>query len=56
MAEVEIALIGAGSATFSAGIARDPCVNPGLHGSHIAFMDVDEHRLAMVSRLARRSP
>jgi alpha-galactosidase len=52
--EVKIGLIGAGSATFSGGIVRDLCVNPGLHGSHVTLMDVDEHRLAMIHRLAER--
>jgi alpha-galactosidase len=51
---VQITLIGAGSATFSAGIVRDLCVNPGLHGSHVALMDIDARRLAMVARMAQR--
>ncbi len=51
---IKITIIGAGSAQFSAGIVRDICVSPGLHGSHVAFMDVDEHRLDMVLRLAER--
>mgnify|MGYP000225823428 CR=1 FL=1 len=41
---VKIPLIGAGSATFAAGIVRDLCVTPGLHGSHVALMDVDAGR------------
>ena len=52
--QIKITIIGAGSAQFSGGIVRDLCVNPGLHGSHVAFMDVDEHRLDMVHRLAKR--
>jgi len=51
---VKITLIGAGSATFAAGIVRDLCVTPGLHGSHVALMDVDAGRLSMVARLAQR--
>ena len=51
---VKITLIGAGSATFSGGIVRDLCVNPGLHGSHVALMDIDARRLAMVARMAER--
>jgi alpha-galactosidase len=51
---VKIAIIGAGSATFSAGIVRDLCVSPGLHGSHVALMDIDQHRLDMIARLAQR--
>jgi alpha-galactosidase len=52
--QVKITIIGAGSAQFSGGIVRDLCVSPGLHGSHVAFMDVDQHRLDMVYRLAER--
>lgn len=33
---------------------RDLCVNKGLHGSHVTFMDVHEERLSMISRLAER--
>ena len=51
---VKITIIGAGSATFAAGIVRDLCVTPGLHGSHVALMDVDEHRLEMIDRMASR--
>ena len=47
---VQVTLIGAGSATFSAGIVRDLCVTPGLHGSHVVLMDIDAQRLAMVAR------
>jgi len=52
--QVNVTIIGAGSATFAAGIVRDLCVTPGLRGSHVALMDVDEHRLKMISRLAER--
>jgi alpha-galactosidase len=52
--DIKIAIIGAGSAQFSGGIVRDLCVNPGLQGSHITFMDIDDHRLDMVTRLAKR--
>ena len=52
--DLKITIIGAGSATFSAGIVRDLCVTPGLHGSHIVFMDIDGHRLNMITRLAER--
>jgi alpha-galactosidase len=52
--DVKIAIIGAGSATFSAGIVRDLCVNSGLHGSHVTFMDIDEYRLQVVGRMAER--
>lgn len=52
--DVNIAIIGAGSASFSAGLVRDICVNTGLHGSHVTFMDIDERRLDMIARLAER--
>ena len=51
---VKITMIGAGSATFAAGIVRDLCVTPGLHGSHVSLMDVDGRRLEMIDRMARR--
>jgi alpha-galactosidase len=51
---VRIAIIGAGSAQFSAGIVRDLYVTPGLSGSHVALMDVDEMRLGNVLTLAQR--
>ncbi len=51
---VNITIIGAGSAQFSGGIVRDLCVNSGLHGSHVTFMDVDRRRLDMINRMAGR--
>jgi len=54
MTNIQITIIGAGSAQFSGGIVRDLCVNPGLHGSHVAFMDIDPHRLNMVTKLGER--
>ena len=54
MTSIKITIIGAGSATFSAGIVRDLCVNPGLHGSHVTFMDIDPHRLEMINWMAQR--
>lgn len=51
---VKIAIIGAGSAQFSAGVVRDLCVNKGLHKSHVALMDVDSQRLEKIARLASR--
>lgn len=52
--DIKITIIGAGSATFSAGIVRDLCVNRGLHGSRVVFMDVDRRRLDMIALLAER--
>ena len=51
---VKITMIGAGSASFAAGVVRDLCVNKGLHGSHVTLMDIDAHRLKMIHRLAER--
>jgi alpha-galactosidase len=51
---VKIAIIGAGSAQFSSGIVRDLCVNRGLNGSHVVFIDVDERRMDMIYRMAGR--
>ncbi|MCC6446728.1 MAG: hypothetical protein IT210_25165 [Armatimonadetes bacterium] len=51
---VTIAIIGAGSATFSGGVIRDLCVHRGLHGSHIRLMDLDRRRLENVCRMGER--
>ncbi|HUT20071.1 MAG TPA: hypothetical protein VM366_13030 [Anaerolineae bacterium] len=51
MSAVKVAIIGAGSAEFSAGLVRDLCVNAGLHGSRVTFMDIDPQRLDMVALL-----
>ncbi len=51
---VRIAIIGAGSATFAATVVRDLCVHPRMGGSHVALMDVDDHRLQMIESLAAR--
>lgn len=51
---VKIAIIGAGSAQFSACVLRDLCVTPGLKGSHVALMDIDAGRLELVGRLGQR--
>jgi alpha-galactosidase len=54
MTSVKIAMIGAGSAQFSAGVVRDLCVTPGLAGSHVTLMDIDAKRLENVLHLASR--
>ena len=51
---IRIAIIGAGSATFSAGIVRDICINQGLEGSHVVFMDIDEKRLNAIHALGQK--
>ncbi len=52
--DIKITIIGAGSAQFAAGIVRDLCVTPGLHGCHVALVDIDERRLESIYRLAQR--
>src|SRR5438105_5288744 len=51
---VKIAVIGAGSATFSLGLVKDVCLTPNLEGSLVSFMDIDQGRLDMIHRLAER--
>ncbi len=53
----KISIIGAGSGVFSLAMIKDICLTPGLSGSIITFMDIDEARLrsvyAMCSRYAQ---
>jgi alpha-galactosidase len=51
---IKLSVIGAGSATFSLGLVKDICLTPGLNGSLISFMDIDEDRLDMIHKLASR--
>lgn len=51
---VKIAVIGAGSATFSLALVKDLCLTEGLADSLVAFMDVDTERLEMIHKLAQR--
>ena len=50
----QVTLIGAGSVVFSLGMVKDLCLTPGLKGSKVCFMDIDEERLDVVYRLATR--
>ncbi len=54
MADFKITIIGAGSARFSAKMVIDLCLEKGLHGSHVCFMDIDKKRLDMIHKLAER--
>ena len=54
MKKINIAIIGAGSAQFSAGIVRDLCVMPSLDGAHISLMDINENRLDLIERLGKK--
>ncbi|RIK45849.1 MAG: alpha-glucosidase/alpha-galactosidase, partial [Chloroflexi bacterium] len=51
---IKIAVVGAGSATFSLGLVKDLSLTPSLAGSKVHFMDIDEERLAMIHKLAQR--
>ncbi len=51
---VKISLIGAGSGEFSMGIVRDLCLTPGLHGSLVSLMDINEERLNATYSVATR--
>ena len=50
----KVTIIGAGSVVFSLGLVKDICLTPGLKGSRVCFMDIDEERLDTVYRLALR--
>lgn len=50
----KIVVIGAGSAVFSLNMIRDICATPGLHGSEICLVDINEERLNAVHRLCVR--
>ena len=54
MSAVKIAVIGAGSAQFTAGLINDLCRTPSLAGSHVALMDISEERLGLMQRLGER--
>jgi len=45
MKNLKIGIIGAGSAVFSMRIISDLCKTPGLGGTHICLMDIDQRRL-----------
>jgi alpha-galactosidase len=51
---IKVTIIGAGSVVFSLGLVKDLCLTPGLQGSRVCFMDIDEERLDVVYRLAIR--
>src|SRR6478609_8009580 len=51
---VRIAVIGAGSGTFSLGLVKALCLTPNLKGSEVAFMDIDGDRLETIHKLAVR--
>jgi len=54
MKKLNIAIIGAGSYTFSRKIVGDLCITEGLNGCHVTFMDIDAERLNLIYDLAVR--
>jgi len=50
MTAVKIAVIGAGSAQFSAGLINDLCRTPTLAGSTVCLMDINEERLPIMQQ------
>lgn len=50
----KISIIGAGSGVFSLAMVKDICLTPGLNGSTVAFMDIDETRLRSVFDMCSR--
>ncbi len=51
---VRMAIVGAGSGTFSLDLVRDLCLTPGLEGTTVAFVDIDRERLERIHGLACR--
>lgn len=50
----KIAIIGAGSGMFSLSMIKDICLTPGLSGSTVTFMDIDERKLHIVYDMCTR--
>ena len=48
-----ITMIGAGSIVFAKRMISDVLSYPELDGSTLALMDIDPHRLDLISRLAK---
>ena len=51
---VKIAIIGAGSGTFSINLIKDLCVNKNFDGSTVSLMDINEERLNGIYGLCKR--
>lgn len=54
MTGVKIGVIGAGSVAWSSTLVRDLSVTPGLSGSTVVLMDINEERLKLIHALATR--
>jgi len=54
MSSVSVTIIGAGSVVFSLHLVKGMCQTPGLAGSTVTFMDINEERLDIIHNMARR--
>jgi len=54
VASVKVTIIGAGSVVFSLHLVKGMCLTPGLSGSTVTFMDINEERLDIIYNMARR--
>jgi alpha-galactosidase len=54
VSQINLAVIGAGSAVWSIQLVKDLCVTKSLWGSNITLMDIDRERLRVVHELATR--
>jgi alpha-galactosidase len=50
---MKVAIVGAGSAVFTRELCNDFFLTPGMEGVHLALMDLDERRLALVAQSMR---
>ena len=53
MSGVKIAVIGAGSAQFSAGLVNDLCRTASLAGSHVTLMDINPEPMEIIQQARR---
>ncbi len=51
---IKLAVIGAGSATFSVGVVKDICLQESLAGSVVTLMDINRERLEPMHKFGRR--
>lgn len=51
---IQVTIIGAGSIVFSLGLVKDLCLTPGLQGSQVCLMDINQERLDVIYTLAQR--
>jgi alpha-galactosidase len=51
---IKVAVLGAGSVTFTRRVVRDILCVPELQDAHLAFMDINEHNLSLTEQLCTR--